>query len=177
MQGTLRAPVEASLAERIGIYPGTFDPITFGHMDIIRRAARLVDRLVVGVAEQSSKTPVFSVEERCRLIESEVGGIEGGTVVVMGFDGLMVDFAERVKAGVIFRGLRAVSDFDYEFQMVGMNARLKPHIQTVFLMAEPEHHFISASLVRQIGGLGGDVRAFVPAGVAQALARRMASKD
>jgi pantetheine-phosphate adenylyltransferase len=146
-------------------------------MDIIRRAARLVDRLIVGVARQSSKTPIFSVEERCRLIESETGGLEGVTVVVMEFDGLMVDFAESAQAGVIFRGLRTVSDFDYEFQMVGMNARLKPHIQTVFLMAEPEHHFISASLVRQIGSLGGDVRSFVPAGVAKALARRLASKD
>jgi pantetheine-phosphate adenylyltransferase len=170
--------VEAALAqERIGIYPGTFDPITFGHMDIIRRAAKLVDRLVVGVARHSSKTPIFSVEERCRLIENEVGGLEGGTVVVTGFDGLMVEFAESVHAGVIFRGLRAVSDFDYEFQMVGMNARLKPHIQTVFLMAEPEHHFISASLVRQIGSLGGDVRSFVPAGVAKALAGRLANTD
>jgi len=163
--------------QRIGIYPGTFDPITFGHMDIIARAARLVDRLIVGVAQQSTKTPIFSVEERCRLISEEVKGLDGGKVVVMGFDGLMVEFAESVKASVIFRGLRAVSDFDYEFQMVGMNARLKPHIQTVFLMAEPEHHFISASLVRQVGRLGGDVRQFVPERVAQALARRMANKD
>jgi pantetheine-phosphate adenylyltransferase len=162
--------------QRIGIYPGTFDPITFGHMDIIERAAKLVDRLVIGVAQQSSKTPIFSVEERCSLVENEIAGLDSSVIEVVGFDGLMVDFAERMNAGVIFRGLRAVSDFDYEFQMVGMNARLKPHIQTVFLMAEPEHHFISASLVRQIGRLGGDVRQFVPAGVAEALAKRMAEE-
>lgn len=162
---------------RTGLYPGTFDPITFGHMDIIARAAKLVDRLVVGVAIQSSKTPIFDVDERCRLVEAEVSGLEGGRIEVIGFDGLMVDFAEQVNASVIVRGLRAVSDFDYEFQMVGMNARLKPHIQTIFLMAEPEHHFISASLVRQIGRLGGDVRQFVPQRVAEALARHMADGE
>lgn len=162
--------------QRVGLYPGTFDPITLGHLDIIRRAALLVDRLVVGVAVQSTKSPIFTLEERCRLIEAEVAGLEGGTIEVRGFDGLMVDFAEDQGASVIFRGLRAVSDFDYEFQMVGMNARLKPHIQTLFLMAEPEHHFISATLVRQIARLGGDISHFVPAVVARALAGRMADK-
>ena len=163
--------------QRVGLYPGTFDPITFGHLDIIRRAALLVDRLVVGVAVQSTKTPIFTLEERCRLIEAEAAELSGGVIEVRSFDGLMVDFAEAVHASVIFRGLRAVSDFDYEFQMVGMNARLKPDIQTVFLMAEPEHHFISASLVRQIARLGGDIGHFVPPRVAAALASRMSGND
>ena len=163
--------------QRVGLYPGTFDPITFGHLDIIRRAALLVDRLVVGVAIQSTKSPIFTLEERCRLIEAEAAELSGATIEVHGFDGLMVDFAEAVHASVIFRGLRAVSDFDYEFQMVGMNARLKPDIQTVFLMAEPEHHFISASLVRQIARLGGDIGHFVPPRVAEALAGRMSGND
>ena len=163
--------------QRVGLYPGTFDPITFGHLDIIRRAALLVDRLVVGVAVQSTKTPIFTLEERSRLIEAEAAELSGGGIEVRSFDGLMVDFAEAVHASVIFRGLRAVSDFDYEFQMVGMNARLKPDIQTVFLMAEPEHHFISASLVRQIARLGGDIGHFVPPRVAAALASRMSGND
>lgn len=163
--------------KRIGLYPGTFDPITLGHMDIIARAARLVDVLVVGVAEQSTKTPLFSVDQRRQLVLDEIAQISGASIEVAGFDGLMVDYAEAVNASVIFRGLRAVSDFDYEFQMVGMNARLKPQIQTVFLMAEPEHHFISASLVRQVARLGGDIHHFVPKRVAVALVERVAEEN
>ena len=159
---------------RTGLYPGTFDPITFGHLDIIRRAAALVDVLVVGVAVQSSKTPIFNLDERCRLVREVTAQVKGAEIRVEGFDGLVVDYAGKIEANVIVRGLRGVLDFDYEFQMAGMNAQLKPEIETVFLMAEARHHYISASLVRQIARLKGEVGAFVPPVVAQALARRVA---
>jgi pantetheine-phosphate adenylyltransferase len=162
---------------RTGLYPGTFDPITFGHLDIIRRAAALVDVLVVGVAVQSSKTPIFTLEERCRLVREVTAGVKGAEIRVEGFDGLVVDYAGKIEANVIVRGLRGVLDFDYEFQMAGMNARLKPGIETVFLMADAEHHAISASLVRQIARLKGEVGAFVPPVVAAALARRVTEED
>ncbi len=149
----------------VGMYPGTFDPVTNGHIDIIGRAARLVHRLIVGVAENAGKSPLFPLQERVELVEAETGAIAARTgteIVVQGFSGLLVEFAHRVHAGVIVRGLRAVSDFDYEFQMAGMNARLAQDVETVFLMASEHHQFISSRFVKEIATLGGDVTSFVP---------------
>lgn len=150
----------------IGIYPGTFDPVTNGHVDIIARAARVVHRLVVGVAENAGKGPLFPVEERVELVRNETDAIArktGTEIEVVAFAGLLVDFAHTHQAGVIVRGLRAVSDFDYEFQMAGMNYRLDPEVETVFLMATERHQFISSRFVKEIARLGGDVSSFVPA--------------
>ena len=149
----------------IGMYPGTFDPVTNGHVDIIGRAARMFDRLVVGVAENAGKGPLFPIEERVELVQAEIAPIverTGTEIVVQGFSGLLIDFARRVNAGVIVRGLRAVSDFDYEFQMAGMNYRLDSEVETVFLMASERHQFISSRFVKEIATLGGDVTSFVP---------------
>jgi len=149
----------------IGIYPGTFDPVTNGHMDIISRAARIVDKLVIGVATNVGKGPLFPLEERIELVQAEVAPIAtrtGTDIRVQGFSGLLIDFARSANAGVIVRGLRAVSDFDYEFQMAGMNYRLDSGIETVFLMASERHQFISSRFVKEIATLGGDVSSFVP---------------
>ena len=149
----------------VGIYPGTFDPVTNGHVDIIARAARIVDRLVVGVATNAGKGPLFPLEERIELVQAEVAPIAAHTgtdIQVQSFAGLLIDFARSVNAGVIVRGLRAVSDFDYEFQMAGMNYRLDSKIETVFLMASEHHQFISSRFVKEIATLGGDVSSFVP---------------
>jgi pantetheine-phosphate adenylyltransferase len=148
-----------------GIYPGTFDPVTNGHIDIIARAARLLDRLVIGVAANAGKGPLFPIEERVALVEAELKPIAtraGAVIEVRSFDSLLVDFARNVGAGVIVRGLRAVSDFDYEFQMAGMNYRLDSGIETVFLMASERHQFISSRFVKEIAFLGGDISSFVP---------------
>jgi pantetheine-phosphate adenylyltransferase len=153
------------MAERIGLYPGTFDPVTNGHLDIIGRAARIVDRLVVGVAINIGKGPLFPLEERVELVRAETDTIAArtGTVIeVVPFEGLLIGFAQQLGAGVIVRGLRAVSDFDYEFQMAGMNRRLDPKIETVFLMASETNHFISSRFVKEIARLGGDIASFVP---------------
>jgi pantetheine-phosphate adenylyltransferase len=150
---------------RIGLYPGTFDPITNGHVDIISRAARLVDRLVVGVAMNAGKGPIFSIEERADLVRAEIAGIaakSGTEIEVRPFETLLIAFAKEVGAKMIVRGLRAVSDFDYEFQMAGMNYRLDPGIETVFLMASEHHQFISSRFVKDIAALGGDIASFVP---------------
>lgn len=149
---------------RIGVYPGTFDPITNGHSEIIRRAARLVDNLVVGPAINIGKGPLFTVEERVEILREDIAAMPDGLgqrVTVEPFQGLLVDFAHAMNANVIFRGLRAVSDFEYEIQMASMNAKLKPDIETVFLMASERHQFIASSLVKDIGRLGGDVSHFV----------------
>jgi len=149
-----------------GIYPGTFDPVTNGHMDIIARAARILDRLVVGVATNAGKGPIFPMEERIELVRAEIAPIaeRTGTIIeVTSFAGLLIDFAHSVGARVIVRGLRAVSDFDYEFQMAGMNYRLDQTVETVFLMASETHQFISSRFVKEIARLGGDISSFVPA--------------
>jgi pantetheine-phosphate adenylyltransferase len=154
------------MSERVAVYPGTFDPVTNGHLDIIGRGARLVDRLVVGVAINAGKGPLFPIEERVELVAHETAAISartGTAIEVRGFDGLLIDFARSAGANAIVRGLRAVSDFDYEFQMAGMNSRLDPGIETVFLMASERHQFISSRFVKEIARLGGDISSFVPA--------------
>ncbi|MGR3435490.1 MAG: pantetheine-phosphate adenylyltransferase [Shimia sp.] len=159
---------------RTGLYPGTFDPVTLGHLDIIERASSLVDRLVIGVAINTGKGPLFSLEERVGMIEAEVARLDTGTeYVVHPFENLLIDCARDVGAGVIVRGLRAVADFEYEFQMVGMNRQLDDTIETVFLMAEAEHQAIASKLVKEIARLGGDVSKFVTPAVRDALVSRM----
>ena len=153
------------MPERVGLYPGTFDPVTNGHLDVIGRAARLVDRLVVGVAMNIGKGPFFPLEERAELVEAETALIaqRTGTVIeVRPFSGLLIGFARDLGAQMIVRGLRAVSDFDYEFQMAGMNHRLDSGVETVFLMASETNQFISSRFVKDIAQLGGDISSFVP---------------
>ena len=151
------------MAERVAVYPGTFDPITNGHIDIISRAVRLCDRLVVGVAINIGKGPLFDLEERVALVRDEVALLDDGArIEVRPFDSLLIGFARSVGANMVVRGLRAVSDFDYEFQMAGMNRRLDPGIETVFLMASETNQFISSRFVKEVARLGGDVSSFVP---------------
>ena len=150
---------------RIGLYPGTFDPVTNGHVDVIGRAARLLDKLIVGVAVNTGKGPLFSLAERVEMVESEIAAIaasNGVTIEVLPMEGLLVQFARSVGAAMIVRGLRAVSDFDYEFQMAGMNYRMDPGVETVFLMASERHQFIASRLVKEVAILGGDISTFVP---------------
>lgn len=152
-------------SERVGLYPGTFDPLTNGHLDIIARAARLVDRLVVGVAVNIGKGPLFSLDERVELVRAEIAPIaakQGVSIEVRPFETLLIHFARELGACMIVRGLRVVADFDYEFQMAGMNYRLGPDIETVFLMASERHQFIASRLVKEVAALGGDVSSFVP---------------
>jgi pantetheine-phosphate adenylyltransferase len=156
---------------KTGVYPGTFDPITLGHMDIIRRAAHLVDRLVIGVTTNPSKTPMFTVEERLEMVRREIDGVPG-TIEVVAFDSLLMKFAEREGAALIIRGLRAVADFEYEYQMAGMNQQLNDDIETVFLMADVSLQPIASRLVKEIALYGGDISAFVtPAVAAEVRAR------
>jgi pantetheine-phosphate adenylyltransferase len=162
---------------RTGVYPGTFDPVTNGHTDIITRAARLVDRLVVGVALNIGKGPLFEIDERVALVREQTDMIaqsSGTRIDVTSFDGLLIDFARAEQAGIIVRGLRAVSDFDYEFQMAGMNYRLDSAIETVFLMASERHQFISSRFVKEIARLGGDVSSFVPPRVLESILGKLA---
>jgi pantetheine-phosphate adenylyltransferase len=158
---------------RIGVYPGTFDPITLGHMDIIRRGAKLVDRLVIGVTTNPSKSPMFTLDERMEMVRREVVSVGEG-VSVVSFDSLLMDFAEREGASMIVRGLRAVSDFEYEFQMAGMNQQLNDRIETVFLMADVSLQAIASRLVKEIALYGGDIRKFVSADVAADVGERVA---
>ncbi len=161
---------------RVGLYPGTFDPVTCGHVDIIRRAHVLVDELVVGVARSADKKPLFSVDERVAMLRESMAG-EGISINAVPFDGLLMKFAEKVGACILIRGLRAVSDFEYEFQMVGMNRAISEDIQTVFLMAGAEYQAISSRLVKEIARLGGDVSRFVPPPVFARLSFRYAATD
>ena len=160
---------------RVGLYPGTFDPVTLGHLDIVKRAVKLVDHLVIGVATGSGKAPLFSLEERVEMWRQEAAALtkDGATIEVRSYSNtLQVKFAEQVGASVIIRGLRAVSDFEYEFQMVAMNQRLNTEIETVFLMADPRHQAIASRLVKEIALLGGDVTPFTTPRVAEALLKR-----
>lgn len=157
--------------ERVGVYPGTFDPITLGHLDIIRRGAHLVDRLVIGVTTNPSKEPMFSVAERMEIVKREVADIPGVTVVE--FDSLLMDFAEAQSASLILRGLRAVADFEYEYQMAGMNQQLNDRIETVFLMADVSLQPIASRLVKEIARYGGAIDKFVTHAVANDVAEKL----
>ena len=162
---------------RIGLYPGTFDPITLGHVDIIQRAMALVDRLVIGVAINRDKSPLFGLEDRVAMVQAECAQITertGGEIVVHPFENLLIDCARDVGAQVIVRGLRAVADFEYEFQMVGMNRALDASVETVFLMADARRQAIASKLVKEIARLGGDVSKFVTPPVNTALRDRYA---
>jgi len=178
----LAIPLQAAAAAgqetdmtRTALYPGTFDPITNGHLDIIGRAVKLVDKLVIGVAINEAKKPLFSLEERVEMVRDEVAKFEAGAAIeVRPFDGLLMHFAEEVGAESIIRGLRAVSDFEYEFQMVAMNQRLNDDIETVFLMADPRHQAIASRLVKEIAALGGRISDFVPPAVEARLKERLA---
>ena len=170
------ADVARGDGRRVGLYPGTFDPVTLGHLDVIQRARKLVDHLIIGVARNDGKGPLFSTDERIALVQAEVDAMpEGerlGTIRIEVFDRLLMSYASDLGAEVIFRGLRAVSDFEYEFQMASMNRSLNDRIETVFLMAEPEHQAIASRLVKEIARLGGDVSAFVTPSVHDALKSR-----
>ena len=157
---------------RTGVYPGTFDPLTRGHMDIIRRAAHLVDRLVIGVTTNPSKSPMFSLDERLDMVRRETADVPG-EIGVVSFDSLLMDFAVREGASLIVRGLRAVADFEYEYQMAGMNQQLNDDIETVFLMADVSLQPIASRLVKEIALYGGDIRPFVSAAVAEQVSRRV----
>ena len=157
---------------RIGVYPGTFDPLTLGHMDIIRRGATLVDRLVIGVTTNPSKSPMFTLDERMDTVRRETAGL-AGEIDVVSFDSLLMDFAVREGAGVIVRGLRAVADFEYEYQMAGMNQKINPRVETVFLMADVALQPIASRLVKEIALYGGDVSKFGTPGVCEELAARI----
>ena len=161
---------------RSGIYPGTFDPLTNGHMDIITRATKVVDRLIIAVAVNTAKNPLFNLDERIAMVAEEVAGIsnyDGSAIAVTPFDILLMDFVTEVNAAVIIRGLRAVSDFEYEFQMAGMNARLNPDVETVFLMSSDRNQFMSSRFVKEIGALGGETGHFVSDRVRERLIARL----
>lgn len=160
--------------ERIGIYPGTFDPITKGHLHIIKRASKLVDRLIVAVAINVRKGPLFTADERLDMVRTDIANMDEKScpITVQGFDNLLIHFARQHNAACIFRGLRAVSDFDYEFQMTGMNAKLDPDIETVFLMASDKWQFVSSSFVKEIFSLGGDLSSVITPAVGARLAQK-----
>ena len=160
--------------ELVAVYPGTFDPITLGHMDIIKRASRIADRLFAAVARNAGKAPMFSTGERVQMVQEELEELtaNGATLEVRSFDNLLMHFCEDLDAKVIVRGLRAVSDFEYEFQMAAMNTRLNSEIETIFLMASERQQFISSRFVKEIGRLGGDIRSFVSPRVATILQDR-----
>ena len=167
--------------QRVGLYPGTFDPITTGHMDIILRATRVVDHLIIGVAMNEGKGPLFTVEERVAMVAEEAAALNGNGIAkskieVKAFDNLLMHFAVENGASVIIRGLRAVSDFEYEFQMAGMNSTLNPDVETLFLMSAGEQQFVSSRLVKEIGRLGGDISRFVSPRVATHMQARFAEE-
>lgn len=159
--------------QRIGIYPGTFDPITLGHADIIRRGSKLVDKLIIGVTTNPSKNPMFSTDERLAMVEREVAAMAIGNVEVVGFNALLVKFARKQGANVLIRGLRAVADFEYEYQMAGMNQQLDHSIETVFLMADVSLQPIASKLVKEIALFGGDISPFVSKTVCEDVVSRV----
>lgn len=168
------------MSHRVGVYPGTFDPITKGHLDIISRAQRVVDRLIIAIAGNDGKGPLFTRADRVAMVKEEISALHDNghaEIEVVHFDKLLVDFVQDMGASVIVRGLRAVSDFEYEFQMAAMNARMRPEIETVFLMASDRCQFISSRFVKEIGQLGGKIEHFVSPQVAAHLARRFAEED
>ncbi|WP_395394750.1 pantetheine-phosphate adenylyltransferase [Novosphingobium sp. BL-8A] len=165
-----------SLGERIGVYPGTFDPITLGHADIIRRGSKLVDRLIIGVTTNPSKNPLFTPEERMAMVEREAAAMGIDNVTVVGFNALLMKFAQKQGATVIVRGLRAVADFEYEYQMAGMNQQLNPNIETVFLMADVSLQPIASKLVKEIATFGGDISRFVSPAVREDVVARIAAQ-
>jgi pantetheine-phosphate adenylyltransferase len=149
------------MTKRIGVYPGTFDPITLGHMDIIERGAKLVDELIIGVTTNIAKSPMFSDDERIAMVEREVAGVGNAKVRVVGFNSLLMDFAEAMSAQVVIRGIRGVTDFEYEYQLTGMNRQLNDRVETVFLMADVALQPIASRLVKEIAQYGGDIAKFV----------------
>ncbi|MBX7534053.1 pantetheine-phosphate adenylyltransferase [Qipengyuania sp. GH1] len=161
------------MTERIGIYPGTFDPITLGHADIIRRGSKLVDRLIIGVTTNPSKDPMFSTDERFAMVEREIAAMGLGNVEVVGFNALLVKFAQKLGASVLIRGLRAVADFEYEYQMAGMNQQIDDDIETVFLMADVSLQPIASRLVKEIALFGGDITPFVSQDVCEDVIARV----
>lgn len=158
---------------RIAVYPGSFDPVTNGHLDIITRAAAMFDKLVVAVLVNSSKKPFFTIEERVELLQNTIPHVDGCEIVVMSFEGLLADFASKVGACAIVKGLRAISDFEYEFQMALLNKKLNPKVDTVFLMTSQENMYLSSSIVRELGRLGGDLSDFVKPQVEKAVMDRV----
>ena len=165
---------------RVGVYPGTFDPATNGHLDIITRATRIVDRLIIAIAANPGKVPMFTLQERVEMMQEQVALLrngDGSSIEVRPFDDLLMHFVEKLGATTIVRGLRAVSDFEYEFQMAGMNTRLNPRVETVFLMASERQQFIASRMVKEVALLGGDITSFVPALVAQRMRRKLAQID
>ncbi|WP_411818312.1 pantetheine-phosphate adenylyltransferase [Hyphococcus sp. DH-69] len=165
------------MTKLVGLYPGTFDPVTLGHVDLMQRAVKLVDELVIGVAINRDKSPLFSLEERVAMVEEEIAEIaktNSATIRVVPFETLLMKFAEELNANIIIRGLRAVSDFEYEFQMVGMNQVLNDDIETVFLMADARYQSIASRLVKEICRLDGDISSFVPSGVEKRLKAKFA---
>ena len=149
--------------KKIGLYPGTFDPITLGHLDIIKRAARVVDKLYVGIANNKNKQTLFSASERVEIVQKTLSStFKNKNIKVVSFSDLTVNFCKKIKANIIFRGLRVVTDFEYEFQLAGMNIRLEPKIQTIFLMADIQNQLISSNMVKEIAELGGDIKKFAP---------------
>lgn len=166
------------MAERIGIYPGTFDPITNGHMDIIRRALKVVDKLIIGVALDTGKSPAFDLEWRAKLVRGDIEslGDDAGRIQVEPFSGLLVNFAKEYNATLLIRGLRAVSDFEYEFQMANINSKLHSEVETIFLTASESTHFVSSRFVKQICKLGGDISKFVSPHVKKELTKKLANE-
>jgi pantetheine-phosphate adenylyltransferase len=162
------------MAHRIGVYPGTFDPITLGHMDIIRRGAKLVDELVIGVTTNAAKSPMFSDDERIAMVEREVGSIGDATIRVVGFNSLLMDFAESVGATTVIRGIRGVTDFEYEYQLTGMNRQLNNRVETLFLMADVSLQPIASRLVKEIAIYGGEIGKFVTPTIRDEVVARVA---